>query len=72
LDYNMTRQASLAEMEPWQFHVPAAEAEASQADACVDPDRPVLRARLRPSTSDHSSHGGAKPRIASPDATRHQ
>lgn len=69
LDYNMTRQAALAQMEQWQFHVAGPEAEPDEA-ACVDPDRPVLRARLRPPASDSQSHPHKK--IASPDATRHQ
>ena len=74
LDYNMTRLATLAEMEHWEFRLSGADAESSQADPpCVDPDRPVLRARLRP-PADGSlhPHGGAKPRIPSPDAIRHQ
>jgi 5'-nucleotidase len=69
LDYNLTRQAMLAEMEGWQFAVPAAEAEAGSDEACVDPDRPVPRARLRPRPT---APGGSPPRISPPDATRHQ
>ena len=75
LDYNMTRREALTEMEGWQFQLDGPEAEPAETDAAsVDPDRPVLRHRSgrKSSEGDHHSHGGAAPRISSPDATRHQ
>jgi len=69
LDYNLTRQTMLAEMEAGQFAVPGAEAETVRMDAGVDPERPVLRARLR---ARPTAPGGAPPRVSPPDATRHQ
>jgi 5'-nucleotidase len=70
LDYNMTRQSALTQMEQWEFDLPAPAAAGSSDSACVDPDRPVVRVRLRPPAPGGDAH--PHPRIASPDATRHQ
>jgi hypothetical protein len=75
LDYNLTRREALAEMERWQFQLEGSEAESAEKEpASVDPDRPVLRHRSgrKSADDDHHPHGGAQPRISSPDATRHQ
>lgn len=75
LDYNMTRVAALNAMRQWQFDLNGPEAETSpEEDANLDPDRPVLRHRLRhqSTSAEHHSHGGAAKRATSPDATRHQ